>query len=127
MTAWASQSADGQAEWLLLEYAEPVVPKAVRVYEIYSTGAVDKVTLFTPAGKEVEAWSGIDPTPKGRSIAMSEIPLRPLGFATKKVRIHIDSANVPNWNEIDAVGGGAGRGVLGIVRRPAALRVGSRE
>jgi hypothetical protein len=103
VTAWASQSADGQAEWLLLDYAEAVVPKAVRVYETCSTGAVDRVTLFDVAGNEVEGWSGVDPTPRNRPIGMSEIPLKPLGFATKRVRIHVDSASVSSWNEIDAV------------------------
>src|SRR5262249_44708719 len=32
-TAWASRTPDGQDEWLLLEYAEPVVPAAVLVHE----------------------------------------------------------------------------------------------
>jgi hypothetical protein len=104
VTAWASQSPDGQAEWLLLDYAEAVVPKAVRVYETCSTGAVDRVTLFDASGNEAEAWAGVDPTPPRRAIGMSEIPLRSLGFSTKRVRVRLDSANVPSWNEIDAVG-----------------------
>lgn len=104
ITAWASQTPDGQSEWIVLDYAEPVVPKAVRVYEIYSTGAVNKVTVFDPEGNEVEAWSGVDPTPKGSKIAMSEIPLPSLGFAAKRVKVYLDSANVSNWNEVDAVG-----------------------
>src|SRR5207237_8591311 len=104
VTAWASATADGQREWIKLEYAEPIVPKSVRVYEIYSTGAVDKVTVFDPQGNEVEAWSGVDPTPRGGQIATSEIPLKPLGFATKSVKLYIASPAVPHWNEIDAVG-----------------------
>ncbi len=32
-TAWASGTPDGQAEWLELEYAEAVVPSALKVYE----------------------------------------------------------------------------------------------
>src|SRR3954452_9266273 len=34
VTAWASQTPDSQAEWLLLDYAEAVMPRALRVYEI---------------------------------------------------------------------------------------------
>ena len=104
VTAWASQTPDGQAEWLVLDYAQAVVPKALRVYEIYGTGAVNRVTLFDAGGNEVEAWSGVDPAPRGRTIATSEIPLAPVGFATKRVKIYLDSPNVPNWNEVDAVG-----------------------
>jgi hypothetical protein len=104
VTAWASQSPDGQAEWLLLDYAEAVVPKAIRVYETCSTGAVDRVTLFDAGGNEVEAWAGVDPTPQRRAIGMSEIPVKSLGFPTKRVRVRLDSANVSSWNEVDAVG-----------------------
>src|SRR5207244_95830 len=41
----------------------------------------------------------------------SEIPLKATGFATRFVKLYIDSANVQNWNEVDAVGlvDGAGR------------------
>jgi len=104
VTAWASQTQDGQREWLLLDYAQAVEPRAVRVYEINSTGAVDRVTAFDASGKEVEAWAGADPTPPGGSIATSEIPLRPLGFATKRIKVYLDSQRVKGWNEIDAVG-----------------------
>ena len=104
VTAWASQTPDGQAEWLVLDYAEAVVPRKLRVYEIYGTGAVNCVTVFDAGGNEVEAWSGVDPAPRGRTIATSEIPLATGGVATKRVKIYLDSPNVPNWNEVDAVG-----------------------
>ena len=103
VTAWASATTDAQEEWLLLEYAEAVVPKAVRVYETCSTGAVSKVSVFTLGGVEVEAWCGIDPSPPGQGLALSEIPLH-TNIATRKVKVYIDSQRVPSWNEIDAVG-----------------------
>jgi hypothetical protein len=40
VTAWASATTDAQEEWLLLEYAEPIIHRAVRIYETCSTGAV---------------------------------------------------------------------------------------
>src|SRR5580704_10247815 len=46
VTAWASLTPDGQDEWLLLEYAEPVVPAAVLVHETYNPGALCRVTVF---------------------------------------------------------------------------------
>jgi hypothetical protein len=120
VTAWASLTPDSQAEWLLLDYAEPVVPRALRVYEIYSAGAVSKVTVFDDAGNEVEAWSGVDPAPRGSRIATSEIPLRPVGVATKRVKVYLDSPGVQNWNEVDAVGlVGPGERVQWAVRAEA--------
>src|SRR5215203_5131259 len=65
VTAWASASPDAGPEWLILDYANGVVPRRVDVYEAYSPGALDRVTVFDEAGTEHEAWSGIDPTKQG--------------------------------------------------------------
>jgi len=102
-TAWASRTPDGQAEWLELTYPKAVQPSCVLVFENYKPGAVNKVTVFDGAGKEVEVWAGKDPTPATEKSGVSVIR-----FTTKtkarKVRIYLDSARVAGWNEIDAVG-----------------------
>jgi hypothetical protein len=102
-TAWASQTPDGQAEWLELEYAEPVVPRALKVYETCAPGAVTKVSLFSLDGTEVVAWTGKDPTPAHRPMGVSVIPVR-ADHPVARVRIHLNSPAFPGWNEIDAVG-----------------------
>jgi len=102
-TAWASLTPDNQQEWLLLEYAEPVVPEAVSVYETYNPGALYRVTVFKLSGEEVEVWKGKDPTPKNSGMGTSEIKFR-VPFKTNRVKIYLDSPAVPGWNEIDAVG-----------------------
>lgn len=102
-TAWASATPDGQREWLELTYSEAVRPSAVLVYETYNPGAVDRVTTYDANGKEVELWSGSDPTPMGKDKGISVIPVHP-DFDLTKVRIYLDSPRVPGWNEIDAVG-----------------------
>ena len=100
--AWASAAADGQEEWLVLEYADAVVPATVKVYETCATGALTKVSVFAADGREVEAWGGTDPTPAGLDIGTSEVPLR-VSFPTKQVKLYFDSNAVPGWNEVDAV------------------------
>jgi hypothetical protein len=102
-TAWASLTEDGQDEWLLLEYADPVLPNAVLIYETFNPGAVRRVTVFTLEGEEVEVWKGKDPTPIGRPNGLSVIPFR-VKFKTNRVKIYIASKEVTGWNEIDAVG-----------------------
>jgi hypothetical protein len=86
VTAWASGTQDGQEEWLAVEFPEPVVPAAVKVYESYNPGALFKVGVFTVDGREVEAWSGTDPTPPDAGIGVSEVAV-PVGFPTKKVKL----------------------------------------
>jgi len=102
-TAWASLTPDGQDEWLMLEYAEPVVPSAVLVHETYNPGALVRVTAFKLDGEEVEVWKGKDPTRVGEPRGVSEIKFR-TNFKTNRVRIYLDSRAVAGWNEIDAVG-----------------------
>jgi hypothetical protein len=102
-SAWASLSADGQDEWLVVEYAEPVVPRSIHIYENYAPGAVNRVTAFRLDGTEVEIWKGVDPTSADDEKGISVIPVK-VDFKTNRIKIYIDSKNVPNWNEIDAVG-----------------------
>ncbi|MGE3807083.1 MAG: hypothetical protein AB7K24_20665 [Gemmataceae bacterium] len=102
-TAWASRTADGEDEWLLLEYAEPVVPAAVMVHETYNPGALYRVCVYKLDGTEVEVWKGKDPTPPGSGSGISEIPIK-VNFKINRVKIFFDSKAVPGWNEIDAVG-----------------------
>ncbi len=102
-TAWASQTADGQDEWLMVEYAEPVVPTAVLIHENLAPGAVYKVTVFKLDGAEVEAWKGKDPTGTDEQKGISLIPMK-VDFKINRVKIYVASRDVANWNEIDAVG-----------------------
>ena len=101
-TAWASASQDGQKEWLLLTYEEPVKAAAVHVHETYNPGALTKVTVFDD-GEEVTVWEGEDPTDQSKSMGVSKIPID-VDFAVNRVKLYLDSPSVPGWNEIDAVG-----------------------
>jgi hypothetical protein len=103
VTAWASQTPDGQREWLLLEYARPVVAKEVHIYETFNPGAVDRVTAFDLTGKEIEVWKGKDPTAAGAGGGISKIACKKK-VKTNRIKIYINSPAVLGWNEIDAVG-----------------------
>lgn len=103
VTAWASLTPDDQDEWLLVEYAEPVVPNAVKIYETYNPGAVNKVSVFGLDGKEVEVWTGKDPTPPDSAKGESLISFK-VDFKVNRVKIYLNSQGVDGWNEVDAVG-----------------------
>ncbi len=102
-SAWASLTPDGGNEWLLLEFPEAVAPSGVRVHESYNPGAVTQVSVFLSDGREEFVWSGADPTPPGGGQGVSWIPFGIKG-KTRRVKLHLNSAGVPGWNEIDAVG-----------------------
>ena len=102
-TAWCSETPDGKDEWLLLDYDEAVRPTAVKVYETYNPGALSKVCVFGPDNKEVEVWSGKDPTPVGSGKGVSEIKFS-TEFEIRRVKIYLNSKEVKGWNSVDAVG-----------------------
>lgn len=102
-TAWASASPDGQAEWLLLEYATPMQPTGIKIYESFNPGAISRVTAFTLDGQEVELWKGADPTLGLGNIGIFTLQLK-TNFQTNRIKLYVDSPAVPGWNEIDAVG-----------------------
>jgi hypothetical protein len=101
--AWASLTADGQVEWLVCEYENPVEARAVIVHESALPGALSKISAYNSEGDEIVAWEGDDPTPRGKPRGVSVIPVK-LGFPISRVRVTIDSRAVPGWNEIDAIG-----------------------
>ena len=103
-TAWASKTPDGQAEWLVLEYDTKVAPRAVIIHETFNPGAVVKVTAFDAMQPERVLWQGTDPTPTTAPRGVSRIPVGGQGVQTSRIKVYIDSVNVPGWNEIDAVG-----------------------
>jgi hypothetical protein len=102
-TAWAANTSSNAVEWLELTYARAVVPTEVHVYETYNPGSLFKVTAIDPAGREVVAWEGKDPTSPGTGMGTSKVPTK-VDFATNRIRVYVDSHIVPGWNEIDAVG-----------------------
>lgn len=100
--AWASISPDGQPEWVILEFKSAARARSFAVYETCAPGALVKLSVFDPAGKEVVAWEGKDPTPQSSPKGISLIPVR-LDFPVRRIKLFLDSEAVPNWNEIDAV------------------------
>jgi hypothetical protein len=102
-TAWASATPDGQEEWLLLDFDRSVRPTAIIIHETYNPGGVTKVTHVPRWGTEKVLWEGKDPTSAGAGVGVSRLPVT-AGIRTGRIKIYINSAGVPGYNEIDAVG-----------------------
>ena len=131
-TAWASVSQDDQAEWLELTFDAPLDAVAAMIHESYNPGAVTKVSIFDAEGNEHVVYEAaaeiLSPQPAVDVLILGGIEksdaaaihvgvvgvagqqrrtlVLPIvaGFATQKVKVYLDSAAVPGWNEIDAVG-----------------------
>jgi hypothetical protein len=99
--AWATTEQDGGPEWLELEYTTPVHATCVRVRETYNPGAVVRIEGVAEGGEVLTLWEGRDPTQQ--SPGWLEARFDPTPASLKKIRVHLDTALVPGWNEIDAV------------------------
>jgi hypothetical protein len=102
-TAWCHLTSDGQQEWLVLEYEQTIMPKAIVVHENLSPGALRRATHFPKFGIEKTLWEGNDPTPAGSTSGVSRLPTYS-GIKTNRIKLYLDSPAVPGWHEIDAVG-----------------------
>jgi hypothetical protein len=102
-SAWASATPDGQPEWLVCEFKTPQTSAEVIVHENNAPGAITKLSVFKLDGKEVVVWQGVDPTPRDQPWGISVFPVK-VDFPFQKLKLFINSAEVPGYNEIDAVG-----------------------
>lgn len=99
-TAWAPQSQDGGPEWLQVKYDRAVELSEIIIHETYNPGAVSRVVAMLPGGGERVIWEGTASTEAG--IVERAVPVPP-GIRSDQIRVELDTARVPGWNEIDAV------------------------
>lgn len=98
-TAWAPLQQDAGAEWLRLEFAKAVEVAEVRIRETFNPGAIQKVVAVDD-GVERPLWEGVEeirPAP-----CEFVVPTKG-GISARSIVVHLDTARVPGWNEIDAV------------------------
>jgi hypothetical protein len=100
-TAWASRSPDAGPEWIEVDFADAVEPGGILVRETYNPGAVVRIEAVDGSGRYHTIWEGEDPTRESPGDFVVTPRQR---FATQRVRVHLDSAKVQGWNEIDAIG-----------------------
>ncbi|MBI4563168.1 MAG: hypothetical protein HY716_00545 [Planctomycetes bacterium] len=101
-TAWAPKEQNAGEQWIELTYSLSVRPVGVRIHENCNPGSVIRLEALSAGGRWEVLWQGTDPT-KGQQIAWFEVPFEAPPFSTRTIRITLDTAGVPGWNELDAV------------------------
>lgn len=101
-SAWASMEADATIEFIEVGFAGAQRMNALEIFESFNPGAVSRVELILAGGGRVLVHEG--------RAAAQEGTRRRIDFACTAepvagVRVTLDSAAVPGWNEIDAIGG----------------------
>jgi len=99
--AWAPASADAALEFLEVGFDRPRRIDGLDIVESHNAGAVTRVELVTSDGIRTLAYSApaAATSPFHHHI---DLPCTDQPIAT--VRVTLDSAAIPDWNEIDAIG-----------------------
>ncbi len=100
-TAWAPAVADGGVEWLESEFENAADLAKIVVRQTSNPGGITKIVAIGDNGAEIPIWAGEDPS-KGQKLA--DTPFAVNGtINAKRVRVYVDTAKMPGWEEIDAV------------------------
>lgn len=109
--AWASTSADGQREFLVLGYSTPQPVNTIRIYQTVAPGAIDTVYLReagTGTWHTVYTATAAAPVPgntcPGQNYLLLEITIPTTTYNVDAIRIALNSPAVGYYNELDAVG-----------------------
>jgi hypothetical protein len=100
-TAWAAKQPEMGEVWIELDFAKAVLPAAVRVRETLAPGGVIRVQARAADGSWTTLWEGT--APAGDPPRWFEPGLAPSGFATRTIRLVLDTNRAQGWEEIDAV------------------------
>ncbi|MCI0536229.1 MAG: hypothetical protein L0Z50_13465 [Verrucomicrobiales bacterium] len=98
-TAWASREPDAGPEWLQADFDRGMDVAEVRIRESFNPGAINKVTALVN-GQEVVLWEGTSATgqaPRDFVVRVDQ------NVQAQSVVVHMDTARVRGWNEIDAI------------------------
>ena len=100
-TAWAPAVADGGVEWLEAEFENAADLAKIVVRQTSNPGGITKIVAIGDNGAEIPIWAGEDPS-KGQQLADTPFAVSS-GINAKRVRVYVDTAKMPGWEEIDAV------------------------
>lgn len=101
-SAWASKAPDGGEEWIKLDYDRFVELDKVSVVESHNPGAISKVVAVLSDGNEAVIWEGQMDSSTQDELVASDFPVTE-DLRARSVKVYMDTARVPGWNEIDAV------------------------
>ncbi|MBL9210381.1 MAG: hypothetical protein JNL92_07920, partial [Opitutaceae bacterium] len=103
--AWCPASQNNGLDWLEVGFAQPVRATGVRVRQNLSPGAIIKVEAIAADGTAHVWWEGVDPvtTSSGREIAWFGVNVPATPYPVAKLKLTLNLAAKPDWEQIDAV------------------------
>ena len=100
--AWTASMPDGGQEWVELFYDEALYVRRIDIYETYNPGAIVKAEIIDETGRAHVIWEGRAEAAPQESRIFS-IDNAKVDIPARRVRLVLQTDQVPGWNEIDAV------------------------
>jgi hypothetical protein len=104
VNAWATAGADDGVEYIEVGFDGQHRMRALDLVESFNPGAVSRVELLLANGERIAVQQAIAPV-RPESLFRRRVEFACTSDAVVGVRVTLDSAAVPGWNEIDAIGG----------------------
>lgn len=100
--AWASREQDARTEFIEVGFANPTRAAALQIVETFNPGAIEAVELVTTSGRHLTLE--LPDMPATGQSRISTISTACTDEPIAAARVTLNSAKVPGWNEIDAIG-----------------------
>lgn len=101
--AWSPTNPDNAREFLELAFTNPNPINFINIFETYNPGAIDTVFVRDASNNWVRVYAE-NAMPSGSDSRILNITFPMTAFPVSAIRIAMNSAAVPGFNEIDAVG-----------------------
>ncbi len=101
--AWASSTADGNREYLVLGFANAAPINFIDVFETANAGAIDTISVKNATTQLYEVVYSGTATPANPSSRKKRFSFPLTTYNVSEIRITINSAAVAGYNSIDAV------------------------
>ena len=102
--AWVSSSPDGQREYLSLGFADAAPINYVDIYETSNPGSIDTIYVKNPTTLNYDLVYSATASPAPQIARKNHINFPLTAYNVSEIRIAFNSAAVPGYNAIDAVG-----------------------
>lgn len=102
--AWVGSTPDGQREYLNLGFADAAPINYIDVYETLNPGSVDTVYVKNPSTLNYDVVYTTTASPAPAAARKNHISFPLTAYNVSEIRIAFNSAAVPGYNAVDAVG-----------------------
>lgn len=103
--AWRTATANNnRGEWIKVTFNKLISAQTIVIAESWNPGAVAKIKLYDEAGKEYTVYHNPAPKPIPQKAQMLVLHIAPTPYKVAALRLELQTAAVPGFNQIDAIG-----------------------